>query len=63
MNGNTAIPLQPERPVVRCACNSVIFDGLVIKSRVVRVLRHGSEAKCKHCREWVKLPLSYNPNL
>lgn len=53
--GNVA----PIRPEVRCSCGAVIFDGLIIKSRVLRVLKLGAEAKCKRCREWVSVPLTY----
>lgn len=49
-----------ERPEVRCGnCTSVVFDGLVIKSRCVRVLPVGAEAMCKRCKKWVKVPVSY----
>lgn len=46
------------RPPVTCACGHKIFDGLVIRSRVVRILANGSEAKCR-CRHWVPLPVGY----
>lgn len=49
------------REAVRCpTCNHVIFDGLVIVSRVVRVLSVGAEAKCKICKRWVKVPVCYD---
>lgn len=49
------------RPPVSCGqCRSELFDGLVVKSRVIRVLPNGqAEAKCKRCREWVRVPLVY----
>jgi len=48
-----------ERQPVRCStCRSVVFDGLVIKARVVRVLRTGAEAKCR-CKTWVPVPVTY----
>ena len=49
---------EPTRPVVRCACGYTLFDGLVVRSRVVRVLVKGTEAKCR-CKRWVALPLTY----
>ncbi len=52
-------PVQSIRPVVRCDCGQVLFDGVVIKSRVVRVLPVGAEAKCR-CKRWVKVPVSYS---
>ena len=51
--------MAPIRPEVRChQCGQVIFDGLVIKSRVVRLLPIGAEAKCR-CKAWVKMPVVY----
>jgi len=50
---------QTSRPAVRCPqCGHVIFDGLVIKSRIVRVLPVGAEAKCQ-CKSWVAIPVFY----
>lgn len=47
------------RHAVQCACGHRVFDGLVIKSRVVRLLpAGGAEAKCR-CRAWVRVPLTY----
>lgn len=52
-------PVSSLRPPVRCpACRFVVFDGLVVKSRVLRVLARGAEAKCR-CKTWVSLPLAY----
>lgn len=51
---------QPIRPQVRCPhCRSVVFDGTVIKSRIIRVLATGAEAKC-YCKAWVEVPVSYS---
>lgn len=51
---------QAERPEVRCEnCDFVIFDGLIIKGRIVRVMREGAEAKCKRCRSWTPVPVTY----
>jgi RNase P subunit RPR2 len=48
------------RPPVRCSrCGKVIFDGDVVKSRVVKVLDNHTEAKCQ-CKAWVRVPLSYS---
>ena len=59
MQGNTAEVI-PARPRVACpTCRTVVFDGEVVLSRVVRVLAQGCEAKCKQCREWVAVPLRY----
>lgn len=53
-------PAQTSRPAVRCPhCGHAIFDGLVIKSRIVRVLPMGAEAKCQ-CKAWVAVPIHYN---
>lgn len=48
------------RPSVRCqGCRKVVFDGLVVRARVVRVLPSGqAEAKC-HCKRWLLVPLRY----
>ena len=51
--------VEPIRPAVRCGtCDHVLFDGIVIKSRVVRVLAQGAQAKCR-CKRWVRVPLTY----
>lgn len=50
---------QPIRPEVKCpTCRTVLFDGIVIKSRVVRLLPKGAEAKCR-CKRWVPVPVTY----
>jgi hypothetical protein len=49
------IPLRRE---VRCTCGHRVFDGVVVKSRVVRVLPIGAEALCR-CKAWVRVPLTY----
>lgn len=55
---NTPTPI---RTPVHCgACGRTVFDGLVIKSRVVRVLAAHAEAKCR-CKAWVPVPLRYFP--
>lgn len=55
-------PVPSIRPELRCPqCNQVIFDGIVIKSRIVRVLPRGAEAKCR-CKTWVPVPVSYHHN-
>lgn len=43
---------------VRCSCGHVIFDGRVIKSRVVMVDDHGAQAKCR-CKRWVSVPVAF----
>jgi hypothetical protein len=50
--------MKKTEPVV-CACGFKIWDGEVVRSRVLRILpdRH-FEAKCK-CKRWVKLPVKY----
>jgi len=52
--------LSPPRREVRCPhCDHVLFDRIVIRSRVVRVCPDGSvEAKCR-CKHWLPLPLVY----
>jgi len=53
--------VQSLRPEVKCPnCRKTIFDGDVIKSRIVRVLANGTEAKCANCKTWVSLPLIYS---
>lgn len=54
--------VQSIRPEVKCPnCRKTIFDGDVIKSRIVKVLANGAEAKCS-CKSWVQLPLVYQKN-
>jgi hypothetical protein len=48
------------RPPVSCpVCRNTVFDGIVITARCVRVLPRGAEAKCKRCKQWVRVPVSY----
>ena len=49
----------PPRKPVECACGHRIFDGEVIRARVVRLLGRGAEAKCR-CKRWVAVPLTYS---
>lgn len=52
----------PMAPVACACCGHVVFDGIVIKSRVVRLLpRGGAEAKCR-CKRWVAVPATYDPS-
>jgi hypothetical protein len=44
---------------VKCACGHKVFDGIVIKSRVLRLLPHGgAEALCR-CKRWIMVPVTY----
>lgn len=55
----TVVDLTGERRRVVCTCNHTVFDGIVIKSRVVRLLpRGGAEALCR-CKNWVPVPVTY----
>lgn len=48
------------RKTVKCVCGHGLFDGLVVKSRVVRLLpRGGAEALCR-CKRWQMVPLTYD---
>jgi len=51
---------QSSRPEVHCSCGFSIFDGEVIRARVVRLVSRGVEAKCR-CKRWVPVPLAYAP--
>jgi len=68
---SAALPVQPRvatvvdltgvRQRVVCTCNHTLFDGVVIKSRVGRLLpRGGAEALCR-CKQWVTVPVTYSP--
>jgi len=60
MSPAPAVQLGP-RPEVRCDCGHHIFDGIVVRSRCVRLLpRGGAEALCR-CKRWVKVPMEYRP--
>lgn len=49
------------RPAVRCQCGHTLFDGVVVKSRVVRLFPlGGAEALCR-CKRWITVPLTYQP--
>lgn len=54
--------IQSSRPEVRCpTCRSKLFDGQVIKGvTVIRVWQDSVEGKCKQCKGWVGLPVSYS---
>ncbi len=55
----TVVDLTGTRKRVVCTCNHAVFDGIVIKSRVVRLLpRGGAEALCR-CKNWVAVPVTY----
>lgn len=45
-------PAAPPAPVI-CECGFKIFDGEVIRSRVVHLVK--GEAKCR-CKRWVSVP-------
>lgn len=51
---------RPIRPEVRCQCGFVLFDGDVVRARVIRLQPRGAEAKCR-CKRWVAVPLTYAP--
>lgn len=63
-HGSEAQATQPEaappRQPIDCPCGWRIFDGEVIRARVVRLVGHGVEAKCR-CKEWLRVPLWYRP--
>jgi hypothetical protein len=45
---------------VQCVCGHRLFDGIVVRSRVVRLLpRGGAEALCR-CKRWQSVPVSYD---
>ncbi len=50
------------RPKVNCPyCDRELFDGIVVKSRVIRINPDGqANAKCR-CTKWVTVPLQYQP--
>lgn len=53
------VPTQKTRQPIRCPhCGKAVFDGDVIKSRVLKIFASHSEAKCQ-CKTWVKIPLVY----
>ena len=59
-SGVTAAFADCPRTIVRCECGHALFDGLVIKSRVIRVLPNGhGEALCR-CKRWKMVPMVYS---
>lgn len=47
------------RRSVRCTCGHLIFDGIVIRARFVRLLPNGhAQAKCR-CKQFSMVPLGY----
>lgn len=55
------IDLYAQKPAVACGCGSEIFDGEMLRVRILRVLPAGVEAKCRSCKAWVRVPLAYQP--
>jgi len=48
------------RMSVQCVCGHRLFDGIVVRARVVRLLpRGGAEALCR-CKRWQSVPVSYD---
>lgn len=49
-----------QRPQLICpTCRKVIFDGLILRGRVLRVRTDDAvEVKCQ-CKHWVDVPLRY----
>jgi len=54
------VPHLAPRLEVRCECGFAVFDGEVLRARVVRLLPRGAEAKCR-CKRWVPVPVAYVP--
>ena len=51
-------PITSLRPPVSCECGFLVFDGQVLRARVIRLKAQGAEAKCR-CKRWVAVPVSY----
>lgn len=48
------------RMSVQCVCGHRLFDGIVVRARVVRLLpRGGAEALCR-CKRWQTVPVGYD---
>lgn len=46
---------------VTCECGFRIWDGEVVRSRVLRILPDQHfEAKCPRCKRWNKLPVKFS---
>ena len=57
----TVVPIHKNCPrgTVRCECGHPLFDGIVVRARVVRRRPDNTfEAKCR-CKRWLPLPLVY----
>ncbi|AWL12824.1 hypothetical protein HMF8227_02372 [Saliniradius amylolyticus] len=50
-------PAQLPADAVKCHCGFVIYDGEVVRSRVLNP--HKQLAKCR-CKAWVKVPVGYS---
>lgn len=49
------------RKQIRCVCGHFLFDGIVVRSRVIRVQPRGEvEALCR-CKRWQTVPLTFDP--
>lgn len=58
-SGDVAGTLGP-RMSVQCVCGHRLFDGIVVRARVVRLLpRGGAEALCR-CKRWQGVPMGYD---
>lgn len=59
-SGITTAEMLGPRETVRCVCGHNLFDGIVVRSRIVRLLpRGGADALCR-CKRWVPVPLTYS---
>lgn len=58
-SGAVSAALGP-RMSVQCVCGHRLFDGIVVRARVVRLLpRGGAEALCR-CKRWQTVPVGYD---
>ncbi len=49
------------RTLIKCDCGHDVFDGIVFRTRVLRLRPDGvTEGKCR-CKRWNELPLTYTP--
>lgn len=51
----TAQAVTPLRTPIVCECGREIFDGQIVRARVLRVVP-SVQAKCR-CKRWVSVPL------
>lgn len=50
-----------DRGEVRCKCGKTVFDGVAVRSRVIRLLDDDEAIALCSCKRWLCVPFKYDP--